>query len=111
MAETLMNNATTQVHFTIVDDELRVSAPPALEPITDFFETEIGTSEAKLGLIEHHVRHGRTWQFSGNACHLRLDGESVVIEHTYTAARATITRTDLRTLLADLRALLAKGYN
>jgi hypothetical protein len=105
-----MSNATTQVHFTIVDDELEVSAPPALEPLNDFFETEIGTSDAKLGLIEHHVRHVRSWQFTGNACHLHLDGETVTIEHNYTGARTILTRTDLRALLTALRALLTESY-
>jgi hypothetical protein len=104
-----MSNATAQVHFTIVDDELEVSAPPALEPLNDFFETEIGTSDAMLDLIEHHVRHDRTWQFTGDACHLRLDGETVTIEHEYTKARAVIPRADLRDLLAALRALLAES--
>jgi uncharacterized protein YacL (UPF0231 family) len=103
-----MSNATTHVHFTIVDDELRVSVPPALETLNDFFETEIGTSDAMLGLIEHHVRHDRTWQFTGNACHLHLDGETVTIEHNYTGARTSLTRTDLRALLTDLRALLTE---
>lgn len=101
-----MSNATTQVHFTIVDDELEVSAPLALEPLNDFFETEIGTSDAMLNLIEHHVRHMRTWQFTGDTCQLQLDGESVAIEHNYTGARTTLTRSDLRVLLANLRAVL-----
>lgn len=103
-----MSFATTQVHFAIVDDELEVSAPPALETLNDFFETEIGTSDAMLDLIEHHVRHDRTWQFTGNACHLHLDGETVTIEHGHAETRATLTRTDLRALLTDLRALLAE---
>jgi hypothetical protein len=106
-----MSNATTHVHFTVVDDELRVSVPPELETLNDFFETEIGTSDAMLGLIEHHVGHERTWQFTGNACHLRLDGETVTIEHDHTGARATLTRADLRALLADLRVLLAEQGN
>jgi hypothetical protein len=102
-----MSNATTHVHFTIVDDELRVSVPPALEALDDFFETEIGTSDAMLDLIEHHVRHDRTWQFTGDACHLHLDGDTATIEHNYTGARTILSRADLRTLLADLRALLS----
>lgn len=101
-----MSNATTHVHFTIVDDELQVSAPRELATLNDFFESEIGTSDAMLGLIEHHVRHERTWQFTGNSCHLHLDGGTVTIEHDYTGTRATLTRTDFRTLLTDLRALL-----
>jgi hypothetical protein len=105
-----MSNATTQVHFAIVDDELEVSAPPALEPVGDFFETEIGTSDAILDLIEHHVRHDRTWQFTGDAGHLRLDSETVTIDHNYTGARAILTRTDLRALLIELRALLTESY-
>jgi hypothetical protein len=104
-----MSNATTQVHFTVVDDELEVSAPPALEPLDDFFQTEIGTSEHMLELVEHHVRHDHAWQFSGNACHLRLDGETVTVEHDYTGASTVLTRTDLCDLLADLRALLTAG--
>jgi uncharacterized protein YacL (UPF0231 family) len=104
-----MNNATAQVHFAIVDDELEVTAPPALVPLDDFFETEIGTSEAMLDEVEHHVRHDRTWRFTGDACHLRLDGEDVVVEHGHSGASATITRTDFRALLADLRAVLAEG--
>ena len=103
-----MSSATTEVHFTIVDDELEVSAPPALESLNDFFETEIGTSDAMLGLVEHHVRHDRTWWFTGNACHLHLDGETATVENNYTGACATLTRTDLRALLADLRALITE---
>lgn len=102
----MSGNATTQVQFAVVADELEVSAPPALEPLNDFFETEIGTSEAMLDLIEHHVRHDRTWQFTGDACHLRLDGESVAIGHTSTGACVTVTRADLRVLLTNLRVLL-----
>jgi hypothetical protein len=102
-----MSNATTQVHFTIVDDDLKVSAPPGLKPLDDFLETEVGTSDAMLDRIEHHVRHDRTWQFTGNACHLRLDGETATIKNTYTGASTVLTRTDLRALLTDLRALLA----
>jgi hypothetical protein len=102
-----MSNTTRHVHFAIVDDELHVSVPQELETLNDFFETEIGTSDAMLGLIEHHVRHERTWQFTGNVCHLRLDGETVTIEHDHTGARTTLTRGDLRVLLTDLRALLA----
>jgi hypothetical protein len=101
-----MSNATAQVHFTIVDDELSVSAPPALAPLNDFFETEIGTSEAMLDLIEHHVRHDRVWTFTGDACQLELDGETVTIEQTHTGAGAVLSRVDLRTLLGDLRKLL-----
>lgn len=101
-----MNNATTSVRFTIVDDELEVTAPPALAPLDDFFETEIGTSDEMLGLVEHHVRHDRVWQFTGNACSLHLDGETVTVEHDHTGARTTLTRTDLRTLLTELRTLL-----
>lgn len=103
-----MNNATTRVHFTIVDDELKVSAPPELEPLSDFFETEIGTSDAMLDLIEHHVRHERTWQLTGNACHLQLAGETVTIEQNYTDGHASLARTDFRALLANLRALLTE---
>ncbi len=101
-----MSKATTHVHFTIVDDELQVSAPPALAAVDDFFETEIGTSETMLALIEHHIRQDRTWQFTGNVCHLSLDDDTVTIEHHYTGARTTLTRADLRALLADLRSLL-----
>jgi hypothetical protein len=106
-----MSNATTQVHFTIVDDELEVSAPPALEPLNDFFETEIGTSKAMLDLIEHHVGHDRTWQFTGDACHLRVHGESVTVEHEYTGASTTLPRADLRDLLATLGDLLTESYD
>lgn len=102
-----MSKATTQVQFTITDDELTASVPLELAPLDDFFETEIGTSAAMLDLIEHHVRHDRTWQFTGNACHLRLDGESVTVEHNYTGASTTLTRADLRALVTDLRALVA----
>lgn len=105
-----MSKATTQVQFTIVDDELEVSAPPTLEPLNDFFETEIGTSDAMLDLIEHHIRHDRVLQFTGNACDLHLDGEKVTIEHIYTGARTILTRADLRALLTDLRALLTESY-
>ncbi|MCE7001807.1 hypothetical protein LWC34_02970 [Kibdelosporangium philippinense] len=101
-----MSKATTRVRFTIVDDELRVSVPKELDTLTDFFETEIGTSEAMLGLIEHHVRHERTWQFTGNACHLYLDGQTVTIEHDYAGTRTTVDRADFRILLSDLRAVL-----
>ncbi|MEV4315008.1 hypothetical protein [Actinocrispum sp. NPDC049592] len=101
-----MSKATTDVHFTIVDDELQVSAPLALAAVDDFFETEIGTSETMLALIEHHVRHDRTWQFTGNVCHLGLDHDTVTIEHHYTGARTTLTSADFRTLLAGLRSLL-----
>ncbi|GAB3872887.1 hypothetical protein ACFQ1S_06760 [Kibdelosporangium lantanae] len=103
-----MSNTTTQVHFSIVDDELEVFAPPALAAVHDFFETEIGTSDAMLNLIEHHVRHDHRWQFTGDACHLHLDGETITIEHGYTGARTILTRMDLRTLLTDLRALLTE---
>jgi hypothetical protein len=103
-----MSNATKRVHFTLVGDELRVSAPPELEPLSDFFETEIGISNAMLDLIEHHVRHDRAWRFTGNACHLDLNGKTVSIEHNYTDARTIVTRTDLLALLADLRALFSE---
>lgn len=105
-----MSNATTQIHFTVVDDDLEVSAPPALEPLNDFFETEIGTSEAMLDLIEHHVRHDRTWHFTGDTCHLRLDGETVTIEHNYSGAGTVLTRSDLRVLLTNLRTLLTESH-
>jgi len=104
-----MSNATAQVHFTVVDDELSVSAPVELGPLTDFFETEIGTSEAMLDLITHHVRHDRAWRFAGNACTLALDGETVTIEHLHTAASAVLTRAELRALLNELRALVAEN--
>jgi uncharacterized protein YacL (UPF0231 family) len=103
-----MSNATAKIRFSIVGDELEVSAPPAMEALGEFFETEIGTSDAMLDLIEHHVRHDRLWGFTGNACDLRLDGETVTIEHNYTDAHAILTRTDLRALLTDLRALLTE---
>jgi uncharacterized protein YacL (UPF0231 family) len=103
-----MNNATTQIHFAIVGGELTVSAPPELEPLNDFFETEIGTSEAMLDQVEHHVRHDRSWQLTGNACCLRLDGETATIQNNYTGTSATLTRIDLHALLVDLRALLTK---
>lgn len=105
----LVNNTIAQVHFAIVDDELEVSAPPELEALRDFFETEIGASDAMLDLIEHHIHHDRIWQFTGDACHLQLDGETTVIENTYTDTRATLTRTELRALLANLRALLTES--
>jgi hypothetical protein len=104
-----MSNATAQVHFTVIDDELSVSAPAELAPLTDFFETEIGTSEAMLDLITHHVRHDRTWRFTGNACALALSGETVTIEHLHTGARAVLTRAELRALLSELRALVAEN--
>jgi hypothetical protein len=104
-----MSNATTHVHFTIVDDELHVSVPPELETLTDFFETEIGTSSAMLNLIEHHIRHERTWQFTGNACHLQLNAETVTIEHHHTGAHSTLTRADLRALLTALRAVIEQS--
>jgi hypothetical protein len=104
-----MSNATTRVTFTIVDDELVVSAPPALEPLDDFFEIEVGASDAMLDLIEHHVRHSREWRFTGDACHVKLDGETVTIEHSHTGAHMSLTRTDFHDLLADLRALLAES--
>lgn len=102
-----MSNATAQVHFTVVDDELSVSAPAELAPLTDFFETEIGTSEAMLDLVTHHVRHDRVWHFAGNACGLALDGETVTIEHLHTLAQAVLTRAELRALLSELRTLVA----
>ncbi|GAB3443035.1 hypothetical protein [Actinophytocola sediminis] len=101
-----MSYGTTQVQFAIVDHELEVSAPTALTPLDDFLESEIGTDDATLDLVDHHVRHDRTWQFAGDACHLSLDGETVVIRHNYTGAAITLTRTDLRTLLATLRTFL-----
>lgn len=104
-----MNNATAQVRFTLVDDELEVSAPAELDALTDFFETEIGTSDAMLDLITHHIRHERTWRFTGNACHLRLDGETVTIEHEHTGARAVLSRGELRALLTDLHAVLKES--
>lgn len=103
-----MSNATTHVHFAIVDEELQVSAPQELAGLNDFFEAEIGTSEAMLGLIEHHVRHEPTWQFTGNVCHLHLEGDTVTIEHDHTGTRTTVTRADLRALLTDLRVLLTE---
>jgi uncharacterized protein YacL (UPF0231 family) len=103
-----MSNATARVYFTVVDDELQVSVPQELEALSDFFETEIGTSDAMLRLVEHHIRHERTWQFTGNVCHLQLDGETVTIEHDHTGARTTLTRADLRALLTDLRSLLTE---
>jgi hypothetical protein len=106
-----MSNTTTQVQFTIVDDELEVSAPLTLEPLDDFFETEIGTSDTMLDLVDHHVRHDKTWQLTGDACHLILDHETVAIEHIHTGARVTLSRTDLRALLADLRATLTKNHD
>ncbi|MCT2582647.1 hypothetical protein [Actinophytocola gossypii] len=102
-----MNHATAQIHFAIVDDELAVTAPPALAPLVDFFEIEVGTSDAMLDEVEHHVRHDRTWRFTGDACRLRLGVEDVVVEHTHTGASATVPRTEFRGLLADLRAVLA----
>ena len=101
-----MNKLTTQVHFTITEDELKASAPETLEPLTDFFEEEIGTSETMLDLVEHQVRHSREWHYTGDACHLTLDGETAKIEHIHTGASITVTRTDLRTLLTDLRTVL-----
>ena len=103
-----MNNATSRVLFKIIDDELEVTAPPALAPLADFLETEVGTSDVMLDLIEHHVRHDRVWRFTGNACRLHLDGEAATIEHDHTGARTTITRPDLSELLANLRTLLAE---
>ncbi|MGB3438711.1 MAG: hypothetical protein WBA97_08150 [Actinophytocola sp.] len=104
-----MNKATTQIHFAVVDNELEVSAPPALAPVTDFFETEIGTSDTMLDLIEHHVRHDQTWRFTGDTCHLSLDAETVTIEHNYTGASTNLTRTDLKALLTNLRDILAES--
>jgi hypothetical protein len=101
-----MSNATAHVHFTVLDDELHVSVPPELETLNDFFETEIGTSDTMLGLIEYHVRHEGAWQFTGNVCQLHLDGDTVTIEHDYTGTRTTLSRADFRALLTDLRALL-----
>ncbi|MBP2330426.1 uncharacterized protein YacL (UPF0231 family) [Kibdelosporangium banguiense] len=103
-----MSNATTHVYFTVVDDELQVSVPQELAALGDFFESEIGTSNAMRGLIEHHIRHERTWQFTGNVCHLHLDGETVTIEHDYNGTCTTLTRADLRALLTDLRVLLTE---
>lgn len=105
-----MGNATAQVHFTIVDDELAVSVPPELEPLNDFFEAEVGTSDTTVDLIEHHVRHDRGWQFTGNACQLTLDGETVTVTHTYTGACTSLSRTDFRAILAHLGAVLAESY-
>ncbi|WP_133904281.1 hypothetical protein [Actinophytocola oryzae] len=83
-----------------------MSAPPALAPLDDFLETEIGTDETMLDLIEHHVRHNSTWHFTGDACQLDLDGGTVTVKHGYTGASTTLPRADLRALLADLRTLL-----
>jgi hypothetical protein len=105
-----MSNATAQVHFTIVDDELEVSVPPALEPLKDFIETEIGTSDVKLDLIDHHLRHDRTWQYSGDACRLDLNGERATVKHSYTGAFVQLTRAELRDLLTTLRDLLTTHY-
>ncbi len=101
-----MNNATAHVNFTLVDGELEVSAPAELDALSDFFETEIGTSDAVLDLVTHAVRHEPTWRFTGNTCHLRLDGETVTIEHEHTGARAVLTRAELRALLTDLHTVL-----
>lgn len=98
----------TQVRFAIIDGELEVSAPSTLEPLDDFLETEIGTDDATLDLIDHHVRHDREWQFSGNACQLRLDGERVTVRHNYTAASVDLSRDDLRGLLAALRVVVGQ---
>jgi hypothetical protein len=103
---TLMNNATAQVHFRLVDDELEVTAPAGFGALSDFFETEIGVSAAVLDLVTHHVRHDRTWRFTGNACHLLLDGETATIEHQHTGERTVLNRGELRTLLTDLHELL-----
>lgn len=102
-----MSNATTQVHFAVVDESLEVSVPPALAPLDDFFETEIGTSEVLLGQLEHHIRHDRAWRFTGDACSLRLEAEAVTIGNNHTGDRMTLTRGELRALLTDLRAVLA----
>ena len=104
-----MNNATAHVHFTLVDDELVVSAPAELAALTDFLETEIGTSDAVLDLVTHHVRHDTTWRFTGNTCHLRLDGETVTVEHDHTGARTVLTRAELRALLTDLHTVLTES--
>ena len=104
-----MNHATAQVHFTIADDELSVSAPAELAPLTDFFETEVGMSKAVLDLVTHHVHHARTWRFTGNACTLALDGETVTVEHLHTGARTVLTRAELRALLSELRAVVAEN--
>lgn len=105
-----MSNAIARVHFAIVDDELEVSVPPALKPLNDFIETEIGTSDVKLDLIEHHLRHDREWQFSGDAYHLRISSDRVTVKNSYNGACVSLTRAELRTLLAALRALLAEEY-
>lgn len=101
-----MSKTTAQVRFTLVDDGLEVSVPRALAPLDEFFETEVGASDATLDMIEHHVRHDRTWQLTGDACQLDLDGETVTVRHNYTGTHTTLTRADFRSLLTDLRVLL-----
>lgn len=104
-----MSNATAQVHFTIVDDDLEVAVPPELEPLDDFLETEVGTSEATLDLLEHHTRHTRTWRFTGNACQLDLSPATVTITHLHTGSGTSLSRADFLSLLADLRTLFTES--
>jgi hypothetical protein len=101
-----MGNATAQVHLTVVDDDLEVVVPAELEPLDDFLETEIGTSETTLDLVEHHVRHARTWSFTGDACQLDLANATVTITHLHTGVSVELSRADLLGLLAELRVLL-----
>jgi uncharacterized protein YacL (UPF0231 family) len=105
---TMGGGVATQVRFAVVDGELEVSAPSTLEPLDDFLESEIGTDDATLDLIDHHVRHDREWQFSGNACQLRLDGERVTVTHNYTDVSVDLSRDDLRGLLAALRLAIGR---
>lgn len=104
-----MSNATAQVHLTIVDDDLEVAVPAELEPLDDFLETEVGTSDATLCLVEHHVRHDSGWRFTGNACQLDLENAMVTITHHHTDASTCLSREDFLGVLADVRALLAES--
>jgi hypothetical protein len=95
-----VSKATRFVQFARGDSGyVSVSVPDDLQPLGDFFETDIGNSAATLRLVVRQVHTGQ--RFAGDSCLLTVHDDDVVIENDVTGQSVTLPRTDFLNLAAQ----------
>jgi hypothetical protein len=96
-----VSKATRFVQFARGDSgHVSVAVPDDLQPLGDFFESDIGNSAATLRLVVGQVRCAGP-QFAGDSCRLTVRGDDVVIENDVTGQSVTLPRTDFLNLAAQ----------
>lgn len=91
------------------DGSVSVSAPPDLQPIDEFLETDLGESPAERRLVAEHARDPGPdpWGFGGDSCHITVRPETVLVENDFDGRRVTVPRTEFVRILGDFERALA----